>query len=144
MKVKVRTIFLFLAVAVILAACGTEFEKSYENIRISGGFTATVREILPDYCLDNVTPSVAVVTEFQSGPFIISLGEDLASGLVVGETYVFEIEPKEIQLDAGAESNINNTVTLLNQYNLKVVSYRVAEENELGLESLTLSVNKME
>lgn len=144
MKKTQKIIFLIFAIAVMLSACGSKAKLTSDSIRISGGFTATVREVLPDYCLDNVTPSVAVVTEFQSGPFIISLGEELASELVIGENYVFEIEPKEVQVATGTESNSNNTVVLLNQYNLRVVSYRVAEEDELGLESLTLSVDRME
>lgn len=144
MKKIRRTIVLLLAMAVALTACGTQTVEAYENIRISGGFTATVREVMPDYCFDNVTPAVAVVTEFQSGPFIVNLGPELASELVAGETYVFEIESKEIQVPAGTESYISNTVVLLNQYNLQVVGYRVAEDDELGLESLTLSVEKME
>ena len=44
-------------------------------------------------------PLVAVVTYFQSTPFTVWLGEDLAAQVKPGQTYDFEIVEKEIDID---------------------------------------------
>lgn len=53
-----------------------------ESCTIGGSFTATVRDVIPDYCLDDTTPLVAVVTEFQSQPFTVYVGEELGKKLL--------------------------------------------------------------
>ena len=64
------------------------------TVRIGGSFTATVWDLIPDYCLDDTTLQVAVVTCFQSGPFTLFLGEEQVKQLKVGAQYVFEIAEK--------------------------------------------------
>ena len=66
---------------------------------MGGTFAATVRELMPDYCLDTTTPRVAVVTRFQLSPFILPVGE-LAPELTVGETYLFTVtSPGDVEVD---------------------------------------------
>jgi len=115
--------------------------KNEKNpVTISGSFTATVQLLIPDYVLDDVTPTVAVVTGFQSHPFAIYLGKDLASQIEAGRSYKFEIEEKNIsltkdELDAAPTA----PEVALSLYNLKVIS--VVEANENGVDTEGLSFN---
>ncbi len=67
------------------------------SVSIKGSFVGTVRYLIPDYCMDDTTLSIAVVTPFQSCPFTIYVGE-LAKQLVEDQTYVFEIQEKEAEI----------------------------------------------
>lgn len=44
-----------------------------------------VRDIIPNYCLDDTTPTVAVLTLFQDSLFTIYVGEEMESQLVINE-----------------------------------------------------------
>ena len=98
--------------------------------QFSGSFTATVEQLLPDYyALPGKT--IAVVHFFQDRPFLLRFQKDLTGELVEGTPYVFEFETFEVELPEGEENpDISNYM-----YSINVTSYRVAEENELGLES---------
>lgn len=112
------------------------------KVNVSGYFTATVRAVMPDYAFDNVTPMVAVVTCFQSTPFTVWLGEELASQVQIGETYHFEIVEKTIDI---TEENVGRALpspelsVLL--YGLQVASVAVADEADYGLGSYHFFVN---
>ena len=69
-----------------------------KQVQIEGAFVAKVRDILPNYVLDDTTPNTLVVTMFQDGPFFISTGSlgDLVETVEVEKVYVFEIKPKII------------------------------------------------
>lgn len=109
---KCILLFLVIFATMSMSACSkqdTEIDKTKELITteqeemntqpndikttVSGSFTVGVRDVIPDYCSDNVTPNVAVVTEFQSYPFTIFVGEEIGSQLEAGEIYVFTIKP---------------------------------------------------
>lgn len=103
--------------------------------RFSGSFTATVEQLLPDYyALPGKT--IAVVHFFQDRPFLLRFQEDLTGKLVEGTSYVFEFETFEVELsDAEENPDISDYM-----YSIDVTSYRAAEDNELGSESKTPTV----
>ena len=110
---------------------------------ISGEFTVGVRDVIPDYCLDDVTPCVALVTEFQSYPFTIYVGEEIGSQLVKGNQYVFSIEPVEVNYSAEElqKMNLSSLVWEIDGFN--ITEFRLAKEEELGLESLQLTFKEV-
>ena len=103
---------------------------------ISGHFTAHVRSTLPDYCFDDTTPMMAVVTCFQSPPFTLFLGDELTSQIEVGEAYVFEIEEENIELTQQQYDRYPPSPEVaVPLYGLRISSIRPAEEDDLGLNS---------
>lgn len=106
------------------------------EVNISGYFTATVRDVIPDYTFDDSTPMVAVVTCFQSTPFTVWLGEELASQVKVGETYNFEIIEKEITMDQESVGKaLPSPETAIPLYNLRIASVSIAGEEDYGLDT---------
>ena len=112
--------------------------KNEKNpVTISGSFTATVQLLIPDYVLDDVTPSVAVVTSFQSQPFTVYLGKDLASQIEVGESYEFEIEEKNVSLTQEQLEAVSTAPEVaIPLYNLKVISVVEVKDNGVDTEGL--------
>ena len=105
----------------------TESHKHFAQF--SGSFTATVEQLLPDYyALPGKT--VAVVHFFQDRPFLLHFQKDLTGELIEGTAYVFEFETFEVELPDDEENpDISDYM-----YSINVTSYRVAEDDELGLE----------
>ena len=105
----------------------TESQKHFAQF--SGSFTATVEQLLPDYyALPGKT--VAVVHFFQDRPFLLHFQKDLTGELIEGTAYVFEFETFEVELPDDEENpNISDYM-----YSINVTNYRVAEDDELGLE----------
>lgn len=105
----------------------TESQKHFAQF--SGSFTATVEQILPDYyALPGKT--VAVVHFFQDRPFLLHFQKDLTGEFIEGTAYVFEFETFEVELPDDEENpNISDYM-----YSINVTNYRVAEDDELGLE----------
>ena len=105
----------------------TESQKHFAQF--SGSFTATVEQLLPDYyALPGKT--VAVVHFFQDRPFLLHFQKDLTGELIEGTAYVFEFETFEVELPDNEENpNISDYM-----YSINVTNYRVAEDDELGLE----------
>jgi len=105
----------------------TESQKHFAQF--SGSFTATVEQLLPDYyALPGKT--VAVVHFFQDRPFLLHFQKDLTGELIEGTSYVFEFETFEVELPDDEENpNISDYM-----YSINVTNYRVAEDDELGLE----------
>ena len=105
----------------------TESQKHFAQF--SGSFTATVEQLLPDYyALPGKT--VAVVHFFQDRPFLLHFQKDLTGELIEGTAYVFEFETFEVELPDDEENpNISDYM-----YSINVTSYRVAGDDELGLE----------
>lgn len=118
----------------------TENQSTTKTSFVSGSFTATVRDVIPDYVLDTWTPIVAVVTEYQSSPFLLRVGEEIGRQLQVGETYVFTMSfiatdyPKEVLEDVGTAA----LIAMLPQ--LRVTEFRLAEAGETALDSLQLTI----
>ena len=90
---------------------------------------ATVEQLLPDYyALPGKT--IAVVHFFQDRPFLLHFQNDLTGELIEGTSYVFEFETFEVELPDDEENpDISDYM-----YSINVTSYRVAEDDELGLE----------
>ena len=111
----------------------TEYKKYFAQF--SGSFTATVEQLLPDYyALPGKT--IAVVHFFQDRPFLLHFQEDLTGKLVEGTSYVFEFKTFEVELPADEENpDISDYM-----YSVDVTNYRVAEDSELGLDSITPTV----
>lgn len=113
-----------------------------ETVRtaVGGTFSATVRGLMPDYCLDDTTPRVAVVTIFQSPPFTLPVGE-LAPELTVGETYVFTIEsPGEVEVTpARYQAGPPPVEESVACYHMRATSARLAGEGERGMVPDTLT-----
>ena len=105
----------------------TESQKHFAQF--SGSFMATVEQLLPDYyALPGKT--IAVVHFFQDRPFLLHFQKDLTGELIEGTAYVFEFETFEVELPDDEENpNISDYM-----YSINVTSYRVAEDDELGLE----------
>ena len=85
----IKKCLLLLLAVLLLCSCGVQDTPApdpqpapAESCTIGGSFTATVRDVIPDYCLDDTTPLVAVVTEFQSQPFTVYVGEELGKKLL--------------------------------------------------------------
>ena len=105
----------------------TESQKHFAQF--SGSFTATVEQLLPDYyALPGKT--VAVVHFFQDRPFLLHFQKDLTGELIEGTAYVFEFETFEVELPDDEENPDSSDY----MYSINVTSYRVAEDDELGLE----------
>lgn len=103
--------------------------------QFSGAFTATVEQLLPDYyALPGKT--IAVVHFFQDRPFLLHFQNDLTGELIEGTSYVFEFETFEVELPEDEENpDISDYM-----YSINVTSYRVAEDDELGLDGKTPTV----
>ena len=141
---KMATIVLGLMLVLTLVGCGNnaqssdahnaEYEEGYAESKkhfaqFSGSFMATVEQLLPDYyALPGKT--IAVVHFFQDRPFLLHFQKDLTGELIEGTSYVFEFETFEVELPDDEENpDISDYM-----YSINVTSYRVAEDDELGLE----------
>jgi hypothetical protein len=158
-------LMIFIFIAVLLTGCSQncitveEYQKvlreieeleqallekdEYIDVTVNGEFTATVRAFMPDYVLDDSTPLVAVLTIFQSGPFLVHMTEEHISELDIGETYRFKIEDtlirKNYQVTLSVlEKGVPPVEELFCTYNIRIESFRKPHENELGLESVNL------
>ena len=107
-----------------------------EKVFIYGDFTATVRDKIPDYIFDGETPKMAVVTLFQDTPFVLGLG-DLIDSVEIGGTYVFELQPAEIEAES-RELEYPDPAYFLRKYYIGIESIRPAEEGETGLNTVRI------
>ena len=117
------------------------------TVKVKGEFTATVRELIPDYETDGETPRMAVVTLFQSTPFTIYTGE-LTKHLEAGETYVFEVEMSRYDIITRQEYEsgtlLNPEVAFSMYPSLYISNFRPAEESDWGLDSVHLAYEACE
>lgn len=107
---------------------------------VSGSFTVGVRDVIPDYCLDDFTPNVAVVTEFQSYPFTLYVGEEIGRQLEIGQVYVFTIEPIIVDFPKEYLEKLELSSLVWDLPGFKITDFRLANDDELGLESLRLTI----
>ena len=107
---------------------------------VSGSFTVGVRDMIPDYCLDDFTPNVAVVTEFQSYPFTLYVGEEIGRQLEIGQVYVFTIEPIVVDFPKEYLEKLELSSLVWDLPGFKIIDFRLANDDELGLESLHLTI----
>lgn len=156
---KIILLFLVIFSTMVMSACSkqdTEIDKTEEVLitqheemntqqndiktTVSGSFTVGVRDVIPDYSSDNLTPNVAVVTEFQSYPFTIFVGEEIGSQLEAGEVYVFTIKPIVVDYPKEYLAGMNLSSLVWELPDFEITDFRLANENELGLESLCLTI----
>lgn len=107
---------------------------------VSGSFTVSVQDVIPDKSLNDTTPSVAVVAEFQSYPFTIFVGEEIGRQLKAGEVYVFTIEPVTVEYSKEYLESLSLSSLVWELNGLKITDFRLATEDELGLASLCLTI----
>ena len=107
---------------------------------VSGSFTVCVRDVIPDYCLDGVTPNVAIVTEFQSYPFTLFVGEEIGSQLEIGGIYVFTIKPMVVGYTKEYLKGLKLSSLVWELPRMEITDFRLANEDEIGLESPTLRI----
>ena len=110
---KIIAMVLCLVLVFSLAGCGNNDQSSDTQqmtapqkcyAQFSGSFTATVEQLLPDYCaLPGKT--IAVVHFFQTAPFLLRFQEDMTGKLVEGTVYVFEFKTFEVELPADEENS---------------------------------------
>ena len=110
------------------------------TVTVSGSFIVSVREVIPDYCLDNITPNVAIVTEFQSYPFTLHVGEKIARQLNAGETYVFTIEPIVVECSKEYLKKLNLSSLVWELPDFEITDFRLATEDECGDNGVCLSI----
>ena len=117
------------------------------TVKVKGDFTATVRELIPDYVTDYETPRMAVVSLFQSLPFTIYTGE-LTKHLEAGETYVFEVRMSRYDIITRQEYEsgtlLNPEVAFSMYPSLYISNFRPAEESDWGLDSVHLAYEACE
>lgn len=113
-----------------LAQAEAEAAKE-QTVTFSGSFTATVGTLIPDYCALPGTP-VAVLHFFQDGPFLLNFHEDMTGKLEPGETYVFTFEPFDVTVPSDVQYlSIEDYMD-----KVKIISYRIAEEGETGVNNI--------
>ena len=118
-------------------------ENEQNPVTISGSFTATVQLIMPDYVLDDTTPVVAIVTEFQSPPFALYLGEDMISQVEAGKCYRFEIADKEVMLTQEQYETASTSPEIaIPLYNLQIVSIVEVERNGIDAKGLSFKYSE--
>ena len=156
---KLILLFGLIGVIIVIGACSnrdteqnraeTEISEEQEvsdtlssNIEttVSGSFTVCVRDVIPDYSLDGVTPNVAIVTEFQSYPFTVFVGEEIGSQLEIGEIYVFTIKPMVVDYTKEYLKGLNLSSLVWELPRMEITEVRLANENEIGLDSLYLII----
>lgn len=128
---------------------GVDDSKKNDTNRtvISGEFTVGVRDVIPDYCYDQVTPCVALVTEYQSYPFTIfienelgaQLKEELETQSESRHPYVFRIEPVAVNYSVEELEKKPLSSLVWEISDLKITGFRLAEEGEFGMNSLGLT-----
>jgi len=116
------------------------YENIVVNTTISGNFTVTVRELMPNYVLDDKTPMSAVVTSFQSAPFVLNLNEEIISQLEEGKIYTFEIEEKDVEVTKNQLEEAVFPDVAIPLFNLKIKSVTPAEETGLDCNNLKFAI----
>ncbi len=142
-----KCILLIVSLLLIFAitACANDVEdeklpQTVEKTTISGSFTVCVRDVIPDYVFDNTTPSVAIVTQFQSPPFTLRVGADIGSKLEKGKQYVFTIEPFTVEYPKELVKQMDIS-SLENEFpDFRVTDFRFADKGETGMSSLCLTI----
>jgi len=117
---------------------GSPGEPETVRVKLKGTFTATVCALSPDYESDDTTPLMAVVTLFQSTPFMIYTG-NFTEQLETGKTYVFEIKEQVVEIPLSEyESGYPPPEVVFPQYGLRLSGFREAAESDCGLDSVHL------
>jgi len=101
---------------------------------VSGSFTATLQELMPDYVLDDFSNRLAVVELFQGPAFTLQIGDLGSMDLETGQAYVFTVEPKTFEFSGSSIIRRDNTIAQF----MNITDIRHVNEGETGLASLNL------
>lgn len=110
---------LLIAILVLsLFAC--QKETTYE-VTFKGDLQVNVKDLIPDYVLDDKTERCILSTGFQSEPFVICPQGDVLKDIEVGHSYVFVIKEKTVTFDRDPSilKEINGH-TLFEEYGLEI------------------------
>lgn len=110
------------------------------KVVLSGGFSATVRSLIPNYAIHDERPLCAVVDLYQSGPFVVYLGDELISQVEEGKTYVFEIERTVVDMSQHEYKQNAGVEALIPLYNLRIISVRLANDDEIGISGAVITM----
>lgn len=124
-----------------MVGCGKEPK---EQAMLTGSFTAQVRGVLPDYVIYEEEPNMAIVTAFEEFPFIIYVGTERASQMVVGETYVFTFEPTPVDFTQEELETMSLQYVYQKTGGLVITDYRIANLNEKWTGSLRPTIEYVE
>ena len=110
-------------------------ENSVKVYEVSGSFTATVEDLLPDYGVDD-SIGWAVVHEFQGPSYLLHVRYLDTDSMEIGKTYVFDVVPIPVVL---------NGLTLPDNSLARgsLSGFREAKEGETGLNSLSLNYKEI-
>ena len=117
----------------------TEKLSSYDEIvdvRVSGGFVATVFDRMADPEVDSSVENVLSFHFFQGDFEYLTVSKEISDQIEVGKTYYFEFEPFVVQKDYYSMSISNVEYVLaseIDSFGLHVVHVREASEDEMGL-----------
>ncbi len=113
----------------------TEQSRKVEAI-ITGGFSATFLGSTNDTSSELLDDNFVILNMFQSYPFVLYVGPEIASSLEVGEVYYFDISEVSVgMIDAGMIGHGIPPITALDDYGLFIESFRLATDDEIGLAS---------
>ena len=117
----------------------TEELSSYDEIvdvRVSGGFVATVFDRMADPEVDSTVENVLSIHFFQGDFEYLTVSKEISEQVEVGKTYYFEFEPFVVQKDYYSMSVSTVEYVLaskMDSFGLNVISVREAREDEMGL-----------
>ena len=126
-----------------------EFEsemKKKEDVKISGGFVATVRDVMTDNCIDDYTLRLVLLQWFQGDTFVLNVNEEVAKK-IKNKTYYFEIEPVVVEKEfynmsvEDVKEMLNASITVHDWISIK--DFREIKDNEGGLNSWFINVESV-
>lgn len=111
-------------------------EHKPQNIKVSGEFAVTVQDIIPFYG-NSPDGKLLVVSFYQDYPFLLNIDQSILNEVEVSEAYVFSFEDC-ILLDVPESYLSYGSVSpnVLSDPHVIATKCRVAQEHELGMESL--------
>ena len=116
-------------------------EQTPQKATIRGSFVATVRQLLPDYVMDDTTPAVALVTQFQDTPFTVQLGPDLIKQVEEGKAYTFTIQDTEVDLTQYPNPDFMLDPAVFMAMNIKIKVSEIAPAESAGPEGPELELS---
>lgn len=113
------------------------------TVNVTGSFTATVRKLIPDYVAEPGN-TAAVVTLFQSEPFVLKLNAEMCERLEEDQTYTFIVKEEETAIPTDMLWENDNSVSwdALILRKISVSDVRAAEDDEYGMNCWRVKYSK--
>ncbi len=148
---KIFIIFICMIVVIMMNACSVKKEDSTkdtiveqttssEKVTVRGSFSVTVYDVISDYCYDDVTLNTAIVSQFQSYPFTLYVGKEIGEQLEANQVYVFTIKPVVIDYPKELLEKMKLSSLVRELPDFEIIDFRLANEDEVGMESLNLTI----